>query len=90
MRHSAIDQRFLLPDPGIFNWVGFPEELKARLSMQYDNVIVCHAGTASKGLDLLEIASASGHRVWEFDVWNHSIHEHPYCAHVLETQGVTV
>ena len=73
LRHRAIEQRFLLPNPGIFNWSAFPHHLKSRLQMKYDNVIVCHEGTASKDRELLEIASACGPRVWDFNVWKHSI-----------------
>jgi hypothetical protein len=41
--------------------------------MKYDNVIVCHEGTGGKSRDLHEIAFASGSRVWDFNVWKHSI-----------------
>jgi polysaccharide pyruvyl transferase WcaK-like protein len=73
LRHSAIGQRILLPEPGIFNWLAFPLELKKKLGMNYDNVIFCHAGADRKAADLREIASRSGRSIWEFDVWNHSI-----------------
>ena len=94
-RHSGIEQRFLLPEPGIFNWVAFPDELKRRLELKYDNVIVCHAGAAGKTIDLLEIAVETGQHIWEFDLWRHSIRsitESELAAHrdhVLRTQGVT-
>jgi Polysaccharide pyruvyl transferase len=73
LQHRSIEQRFVLPDPGVFNWSAFPQELKGRIEMKFDNVIVCHEGTASKARDLLEIASAAGRRIWEFDVWKHSL-----------------
>jgi hypothetical protein len=41
--------------------------------MKYDNVILCHEGNENKVNDLLEIASASGSRLWDFNVWKHSI-----------------
>jgi hypothetical protein len=84
LRHTAIGQRILLPEPGIFNWYAFPNELKNRLGMNYDNVIVCHAGAERKAADLLEIASRSGHCIWEFDVWNHVIRHDS----ILKTQGL--
>jgi hypothetical protein len=52
-RHSGIDQRLLLPEPGIFNWKAFPDNLKRKLAQSYDNVIVCHDGAASKAIDLI-------------------------------------
>jgi hypothetical protein len=73
LRHGSINERILLPTPGIFNWSAFSPELKSRLEMKYDNVIVCHEGTGRKAANLLEIASASGSRAWEFNVWKHSI-----------------
>lgn len=73
LRHASIEQRFPLPDPGIFNWTAFPNELKRRLELSYDNVIVCHEGAVGKIRDLLGIASAAGACVWNFDVWKHSI-----------------
>jgi len=94
-RHSGIDHRLSLPEPGIFNWVAFPEDLKRRLAMNYDNVIVCHSGAPGKTIDLLEIAVEAGHHVWEFDLWRHSIRTVPetelaaHRDHVLRTEGVT-
>ena len=85
LRHTAIGQRILLPEPGIFNWLAFPNELKNRLEMNYDSVIVCHAGAERKAADLLEIASRSGRCVWEFDVWKHSVRHDS----ILRTQGLT-
>jgi polysaccharide pyruvyl transferase WcaK-like protein len=73
LRHRFLGQRFILPDPGVFNWSALPQELKGRLQKNYDNVIACHEGTASKARDLLEVASAAGTRIWEFDVWKHSV-----------------
>jgi polysaccharide pyruvyl transferase WcaK-like protein len=84
LRHTSIGQRILLPEPGIFNWVAFPNELKDRLGMNYDNVIVCHAAADRKAADLVDIASQSGHCIWEFDVWIHAIRHDP----ILKTQGV--
>ena len=71
--HSGNGRRFLLPQPGIFNWMAFPEELKRKLALNYDNVIVCHEGAAGKTVDLLGIAIETGNRIWEFDLWRHSI-----------------
>jgi polysaccharide pyruvyl transferase WcaK-like protein len=71
--HSGNGRRFLLPQPGIFNWMAFPEELKRKLALNYDNVIVCHEGAAGKTVDLLGIAVETGNRIWEFDLWRHSI-----------------
>jgi polysaccharide pyruvyl transferase WcaK-like protein len=94
-RHSGIDQRLLLPEPGIFNWKAFPDNLKRKLAQSYDNVIVCHDGAASKAIDLIEIAVETGKRIWEFDLWRHSIRsisESDLAAHhdhLLRTQGVT-
>jgi hypothetical protein len=85
LRHTAIGQRILLPEPGIFNWLALPNELKNRLEMNYDSVIVCHAGAERKAADLLEIASRSGRCVWEFDVWKHSIRHES----ILKPQGLT-
>jgi hypothetical protein len=69
-----MEERILLPAPGIFNWNAFPQDLRLRLERKYDHVIVCHEGSRNKVGDLLEIASASGSRIWDFDVWRHSIH----------------
>jgi polysaccharide pyruvyl transferase WcaK-like protein len=93
--HNAIDRRFLLPQPGIFNWMAFPEELKRKLALNYDHVIVCHEGAAGKTVDLLGIAVETGNRIWEFDLWRHSIHsisESDIACHrgrFAQNQGVT-
>jgi polysaccharide pyruvyl transferase WcaK-like protein len=94
-RHIGIDQRFLLPEPGIFNWIAFPDDLKGRLALNYDNVIVCHEGAAGKTIDLLGIGVETGKRIWDFDLWRHSIRsvsESDLAVqrdHLLRTQGVT-
>jgi len=94
-RHNAIDRRFLLPEPGIFNWIAFPEDLKRTLALNYDTVIVCHEGAASKTIDLLGIAVETGKRIWEFDLWRHSIRsisDSDLAFHrdrLAQTQGVT-
>jgi polysaccharide pyruvyl transferase WcaK-like protein len=93
--HSGIGQRLLLPEPGIFNWIAFPEELKRKLASNYDNVIVCHEGAPVKSIDLLGIAVETGKRIWEFDLWRHSIRsisESDLASHrdrLAQTQGVT-
>jgi polysaccharide pyruvyl transferase WcaK-like protein len=84
LRHTSIGQRILLPEPGIFNWLAFPKDLKNKLGMNYGNVIVCHAAAERKTIDLHEIASRSGRCIWEFDVWNHSLQHHS----ILKPQGV--
>jgi hypothetical protein len=93
-RHVSIDRRFLLPEPGIFNWIAFPDDLKRTVASSYDNVIVCHDGAAGKTIDLLGIAVNTGKRIWEFDLWRHSIRsisESDLAVHrdrLLQTQGV--
>ena len=93
--HSGNGRRFLLPQPGIFNWMAFPEELKRKLALNYDNVIVCHEGAAGKTVDLLGIAVETGNRIWEFDLWRHSIRsisESDIASHLgrlAQNQGVT-
>lgn len=95
LQHSAMDQRIRLNLPGIFNWAAFPDDLQLKLAAKYDDVVVCHAGSASKAGDLIRIGSVSGRRVWEFRLWNHSIQsisESDLASHreqVLRTQGVT-
>ncbi|HET9130454.1 MAG TPA: hypothetical protein VFO86_05870, partial [Terriglobia bacterium] len=93
-RHTSIDRRFLLPEPGIFNWLAFPDDLKRTLALNYDNVIVCHDGAAGKTMDLLGIAVNAGKRIWEFDLWRHSIRSVSesdlavHRDHLLQPQGV--
>ena len=95
-RHSGIARCFLLPEPGIFNWIAFPEDLKRALALNYDDVIVCHEGAAGKAIDLFGIAVETGEkRIWEFDLWRHSIRsisESDLASHrdrLAQTQGVT-
>jgi len=94
-RHSSVDQRFLLPEPGIFNWLAFPDDLKRKLALNYDNVIVCHEGDVGKTNDLLGIAVEAGKCIWEFDLLRHSIRSIPesdiaaHRDHLLRIQGVS-
>ena len=79
IRHPGIATRIDVPQPGIMNWKAFPEDLRRRLSGEYDSVIVCHSGherpLASQLGDIAVQASRSGsaRTGLELRLWTHAL-----------------
>jgi hypothetical protein len=80
LEHPAINEQFVLPQPGIMNWKAFPKELTGRLRGAYDGVVVCHPGMGTRpARNLSEIARTAVDRSGrfgcvEYRLWTQSAH----------------
>lgn len=70
LRPTNARKRFSLPAGTLMHWAMMPGEITNEIEQRYQNVVLCHTQNKEAAAPhLLELASRSGRRVWEYGLW---------------------